>query len=106
MKTMTMPPPEGGGAREVRCGVMEDSSSIIKPFTSQKLTLNKIPGGTNVADIGTKHLAAAELDKMLGMMGFRVATGRSDIAMAVAGDLTLEPAHAGAFADAPEEVYE
>ena len=70
-------------------------------MTEKRVLLSKTLGTLNVADIGTKHLAAAELDKLLKMMGFRVATGRSDIAVGIAGDYTLEPARASSTVDAP-----
>ena len=73
---------------------------LQRHVTEKRVLLSKTLGTLNVADIGTKHLAAAELDKLLQMMGFRVATGRSDTAVGIAGDYTLEPARASG-PDAP-----
>ena len=70
--------------------------------TEKRGLLSKRLGTMNVADVGTKHLAAAEIDKLLGLMGYRAATGRSDIAVGIAGDFMLEPAHASCADDAPE----
>ena len=73
---------------------------LQRHVTEKRVLLSKTLGTLSVADIGTKHLAAAELDKLLKMVGFRVATGHSDIAVGIAGDHTLEPAHASG-PDAP-----
>ena len=76
---------------------------LQRHVTEKRVKLSKTLGTLNVADIGTKHLSAAERDKLLRMMGYRVATGRSDIAVGIAGDFTLEPARAGTAADAAED---
>ena len=38
----------------------------------------KVPGSENPADLMTKHLAAREVEKYLGMMGMEFRTGRSE----------------------------
>ena len=75
---------------------------LQRHVTEKRVKLSKTLGTLNVADIGTKRRAAADRDKLLKMMGYRVATGRSDIAVGIAGDFELEPAHAGTAADAAE----
>ena len=44
------------------------------------LPLNKVLGTDNIADLMTKNLTAAVIDRYVGMMGMRFAEGRSKIA--------------------------
>ncbi|CAK0838302.1 unnamed protein product [Prorocentrum cordatum] len=63
---------------------------LQRHVTERRVILSKTLGKVNVADLGTKHLAQNELDEMLGLLGFFVAAGKSDLSLAVAGNL-LEP---------------
>ena len=63
---------------------------LQRHVTERRVTLSKTLGKVNVADLGTKHLTQKELDEMLEMLGFYVATGQSGLALAVAGGM-LEP---------------
>ncbi|CAK0811159.1 unnamed protein product, partial [Prorocentrum cordatum] len=63
---------------------------LQRHVTERRVLLSKTPGRVNVADLGTKHLTQKELDEMLELLGFYVATGRSGLAFAIAGNL-LEP---------------
>ncbi|CAK0839184.1 unnamed protein product [Prorocentrum cordatum] len=63
---------------------------LQRHVTERRVILSKALGKVNVADLGTKHLAQKELDEMLGLLGFYVATGKSGLTLAVAGNL-LEP---------------
>ncbi|CAK0853831.1 unnamed protein product [Prorocentrum cordatum] len=63
---------------------------LQRHVTERRVILSKTLGKVNVADLGTKHLAQKELDEMLGLLGFLVAAGKSDLSLAVAGNL-LEP---------------
>ena len=54
----------------------------MQQFVTQKIVeLAKVLGSENLADLGTKHVDAATMWKLLGMMGFVVREGRSKIAM-------------------------
>ena len=66
---------------------------LQRHVTSKRVILSKTLGKVNVADIGTKHLTAAELNVLLSMIGYVVATGRSGLALKIAGS-TLEPVQA------------
>ncbi|CAK0899647.1 unnamed protein product, partial [Prorocentrum cordatum] len=63
---------------------------LQRHVTERRVILSKTLGKVNVADLGTKHLAQKEMDEMLGLLGCFVATGKSDLSLAVAGNL-LEP---------------
>ena len=63
---------------------------LQRHVTERRILLSKTLGKVNVADLGTKHLTQKELDEMLELMGYYVATGQSGLALAVAGNL-LEP---------------
>ncbi|CAK0861788.1 unnamed protein product, partial [Prorocentrum cordatum] len=58
--------------------------------TERRVIISKTLGKVNVADLGTKHLSQKELDEMLELLGYYAATGKSGLALAVAGNL-LEP---------------
>ncbi|CAK0865658.1 unnamed protein product, partial [Prorocentrum cordatum] len=63
---------------------------LQRHVTERRVILSKTLGKVNVADLGTKHQAQKELDEMLGLLGFFVATGKSALSLAVAGNL-LDP---------------
>jgi hypothetical protein len=52
-----------------------------------RLTLSKVPGEKNVADIGTKHLDGKRMWMLLGLMGLRSTAGRSELSLRVAGEV-------------------
>ncbi len=52
-----------------------------------RLTLTKVPGEKNVADLGTKHLDRKRLWMLMGMMGLRSMTGRSELSLRAAGEV-------------------
>ena len=46
-----------------------------------RLTLTKVPGEKNVADLGTKHLDGKRLWMLMAMLGLRSAIGRSELSL-------------------------
>ena len=52
-----------------------------------RLTLVKVLGEKNVADLGTKHLDGKRLWMFMAMMGLRSAVGRSELSLRAAGEV-------------------
>ena len=52
-----------------------------------RLTLSKVPGEKNVADLGTKHLDGKRLWMLMAMMGLKSAAGRSELSLRAAGEV-------------------
>ena len=48
---------------------------------SRRLRIDKEPGSTNVADLGTKHLGAGTLQVLMRLSGLRTLTGNSALAL-------------------------
>eukprot|EP00971_Amphidinium_carterae_P178393 3539029-Amphidinium_carterae.4 len=57
---------------------------LQRHITSGSMSLRRQPGKDNVADIGTKHIDAATLERHLASMGFVHMDGRSKIALKAA----------------------
>ena len=58
---------------------------IQRSVAEGRLELEKIPGSTNPADLGTKPLAKASIQRIMEIIGFRLLAGRSKLALRSAG---------------------
>ena len=57
---------------------------VQEAVARRELTIVKVPGVENPADMGTKHLAQREMHECLKRAGFHVTGGRSRMAFRVA----------------------
>ena len=65
--------------------------------TNKTIILEKTPGETNVADLGTKHLAGPKMLQLMRMLGLQHKEGRHKLALS-AGKVEVAP-----FPDAPAD---
>ena len=45
---------------------------------NKDLTISKVPGDTNPADLGTKHLTKDVINKLMDLLNIKVTAGRAD----------------------------
>ena len=62
---------------------------LQRHITERKIKLEREPGVSNPADLGTKHLPRADLYKHLERLSYAVATGKCELALKAA--VNLEP---------------
>ena len=84
---VTGPNVEMGDCLETRSGTSEASPQVLwvqEAVARRELTIAKVPGVENPADMGTKHLAQKEMHECLRRAGCHITGGRSQMAFRAA----------------------